>query len=197
MSDLNKSAALIGILQLAYSGELAAAYAYRGHWKSVSDPEERRRIEEIENEEWHHRKLVGDMLQSLGAEPERSRELRATVIGRVLGFLCHFTGWLAPMYGAGRLESRNIREYETAARFARECGREEFIDCLMAMAETEWEHEKYFRSRVLIHRWANRLPIWPEPPAKDSIRSSFAEEAVNPKEDVPMLSGSLERISSG
>ena len=26
---------LINILRLAYSGELAAAYAYRGHWHSV------------------------------------------------------------------------------------------------------------------------------------------------------------------
>ena len=118
MPDAARFASLIGILQLAYSGELAAAYAYRGHWKSVSYPGERRRIEEIENEEWHHRRLVGEMLQSLDAEPERLREIRAAMIGRVLGFLCHVTGWLAPMYGAGRLESRNIREYETAARFA-------------------------------------------------------------------------------
>lgn len=176
MSEPNSAASLIGILQLAYSGELAAAYAYRGHWKSVSDPEERRRIEEIENEEWHHRKLVGEMLQDLNAAPNKSREIRATLIGRVLGFLCHFTGWLAPMYGAGRLESRNVREYETAARFARECGHEELIDCLLGMAETEWEHEKYFRSRVLIHSFGRRLSLWPAPPAKDSIRLSFAKD---------------------
>ena len=86
MSEPNPAASLIGILQLAYSGELAAAYAYRGHWKSVSDPEERRRIEEIENEEWHHRKLVGEMLQNLNAAPNKSREIRAGVIGRVLVF---------------------------------------------------------------------------------------------------------------
>ena len=170
MSPANNTAALIGILQLAYSGELAAAYAYRGHWKSVSDPQERRSIEEIENEEWHHRKLVGEMLSSLSAEPNQTREVRATIIGRTLGFICHLSGWLAPMYGAGRLESHNIREYETAARLARECGRDDLIDCLLTMAETEWEHERYFRSRVLTHRLAKHLPIWPEPPAKESIR---------------------------
>lgn len=170
MSPTNSTGPLIGILQLAYSGELAAAYAYRGHWKSVSDPEERRRIEEIEKEEWHHRKLVGEILRGLGAQPDQSREFRAAVIGRVLGFLCHISGWLAPMYGAGRLESRNIREYETAARFARECGRDDLIDCLLTMAETEWEHERYFRLRVLTHRLAKHLPIWPQPPGKDSIR---------------------------
>ena len=48
--DTKKAAAgdLVAILQLAYSGELAAALAYRGHWKSVSDIEDRRRIRQIE-----------------------------------------------------------------------------------------------------------------------------------------------------
>jgi rubrerythrin len=173
MSQSNNTAPLIGILQLAYSGELAAAYAYRGHWKSVSDTEERQRIREIENEEWHHRQLVGEMLASLNAAPDKMRERRATIIGRTLGFLCHVSGWLAPMYGAGRLESRNIREYETAAHFASDCGRHDLIDCLLAMAETEWEHERYFRERVLTHRLANHIPIWPTPPGKDSLRSAF------------------------
>jgi rubrerythrin len=57
-------AKLINILQLAYSGELAAAYAYRGHWHSLSDPDDRAQVKKIEEEEWHHRKLVGEMLQS-------------------------------------------------------------------------------------------------------------------------------------
>ncbi len=165
---------LVAILRLAYSGELAAAYAYRGHWKSVSDKEERARIEQIENEEWHHRKLVGEMLEKLGQKPNASRERRALIIGRTLGFLCHLSGWLAPMYGAGRLERRNIGEYETAARYAIECGREDLVDCLLTMAEVEWEHEKYFRSRVLLHFLGRRLPIWPEPPGKETIREAFA-----------------------
>ena len=41
---------LIALLQLAYSGELAAAYAYRGHWHSVSAPDERAAIRKIEAE---------------------------------------------------------------------------------------------------------------------------------------------------
>jgi len=164
---------LISILQLAYSGELAAGYAYRGHWHSVSDADERRRIKQIEDEEWHHRKLVGEMLASLGAGPRKVREIRATVVGRVLGFMCHLSGWFAPMYGAGRLESRNIVEYETAARHAHACGREDLIDCLLTMAEVEWEHEHYFRMRVLSHRWSNRFSVWPEPPPKDSIRKEY------------------------
>jgi len=168
---------LIALLQLAYSAERAAAYAYRGHWRSVVDLEERARIRQIEDDEWHHRKLVGGMLEQLGAQPNRRREVRSLLLGRALGFLCHLMGWLAPMYGAGRLESRNIREYETAARYARDCGHEEFTDCLLTMAEVEWEHEYYFRSRVLLHPFGRRLNLWPAPPPKHSIRESFAREA--------------------
>ncbi len=167
---------LIAILQLAYSGERAAGYAYRGHWLSVINAEERARIKKIENEGWHHRKLIGEMLRSLDAHPSRFREARALIIGRMLGLLCHFAGWLAPMHGAGRLESGNIREYETAARYARASGHDDLVDCLLTMAEVEWEHEKYFRSRVLLHPLGRRLSLWPEPPSKQMIRESFARE---------------------
>jgi len=175
MSD-NSRQNLITLLQLAYSGELAAAYAYRGHWHSVRDKYERAGIEKIEKEEWHHRELVGEMLRDLNASPKRVREIRAKVMGRTLGLLCHFTGWLAPMYGAGRLESRNIVEYETAAMYARDCDRDDLIDCLLTMAEVEWEHEQYFRSRVLLHRFGKRLSLWPEPPPREMIRESFARD---------------------
>jgi rubrerythrin len=169
-------ARLIAILQLAYSGERAAAYAYRGHWHSVRDLPERERIQTIEAEEWHHRRLVGEMLEKLGAGPNRWREIRAILIGRVLGVGCHLIGWFAPMYGAGKLESRNIVEYENAARYARGCGRLEFIDCLLTMAEVEWEHEHYFRAKVIGNRWTRIFRLWPEPPPKDQIRLSFERE---------------------
>lgn len=80
---------LVAILQLAYSGELAAAYAYRGHWHSLMDAEERTQIEKIENEEWHHRRLVGEMLRTLDSRPSAVRKVRAAIIGRVLSLLCH------------------------------------------------------------------------------------------------------------
>ncbi|MEP6743793.1 MAG: ferritin-like domain-containing protein [bacterium] len=171
MDEKHNHQKLIALLRLAYSAELAAAYAYRGHWHSVSHAQERDRIRLIENEELHHRRLVGEMLDQLGTKPSRARELRASVVGRVLSCLCHLTGWLAPMYGAGRLESRNIREYETAARAA---GHDEIVDCLLMMAEVEWEHEKYFRWRVLMHSLGRRLPLWPQPPPRERIRQSFA-----------------------
>ncbi|HEV7681565.1 MAG TPA: hypothetical protein VGO68_05550 [Pyrinomonadaceae bacterium] len=176
MSEENSRQQLITLLQTAYSAEQAAALAYRGHWHSVVGVDERAHIRQIEEEEWHHRELVGEMLAKLEAEPSKQREFRSLLLGRALGFLCHVMGWFAPMYGAGRLESRNIREYENAARYARDCGREEFIDCLLTMAEVEWEHEYYFRSRVLVHSLGKKLTLWPAPPPKETIRETFARE---------------------
>ena len=84
------------------------------------------------------------------------------------------------MYGAGRLESRNIREYEAAARFAFKCGRLEFVECLLQMAEVEWEHEHYFRTQVCRHRFSKYIPLWHEPPPKGHIRESFNLEFGTP-----------------
>jgi rubrerythrin len=188
-SEVDSRQKLIALLQLAYSGELAAAHAYRGHWKSVRNADQRTAIQNIEADEWRHRKLVGEMLASLESGPSRRRETRANMIGRTLGFLCHVMGWLAPMYGAGRLESRNIREYETAARHARECGHNELVDCLLEMAEVEWDHEHYFRARVQEHFLGHRLPLWPQPPAKETIRLSFERElrALSDQSAVPYI----------
>jgi len=168
---------LIHVLRSAYSGELAAGFAYAGHWRSVSNANERERIKAIEAEEWHHRELVGEMLKSLGAGPSRAREFIFRVIGRTLGPLCAWSGWLAPMYGAGFLESHNIVEYEVAARFAEESGHAELVDCLLEMAEVEWEHELYFRERVLSHPFARFIPIWKTPPPKSEIRKAGGKRA--------------------
>src|SRR4029078_6269639 len=64
--------------QGACAGELAAGYAYRGHWHSVRDAAERERIRVIENEEWHHRALVGAMLRARGAPAGWPPRLSAT-----------------------------------------------------------------------------------------------------------------------
>jgi rubrerythrin len=162
---------LIRVLQGACSGELAAGYAYRGHWKSVRSPEERERIRTIEAEEWHHRELVLGLLAQLGAGPNRVREAIFFCIGKTIGALCHIGGWFIPMYGAGKLERYNIVEYENAARFARESGHTEMLDCLLAMAEVEWEHERYFRERITGHGMLRLLPLWDAPPPKESIRA--------------------------
>lgn len=79
------------------------------------------------------------------------------------------------MYGAGKLERGNIVEYEVAAVYAMRCGHPEMVDCLLEMAEVEWEHERYFRERIA-GRWLLRFfPLWDPPPPKENIREQFAD----------------------
>jgi demethoxyubiquinone hydroxylase (CLK1/Coq7/Cat5 family) len=143
---------LISILRGAYSGELAAAYAYRGHWKSVSNPAERLRIQQIEEDEWIHRRRVGEMLDFLQASPSTIREARMWLTGRTIGILCHVIGWFLAMYFAGRLEARNVRDYDTAATHALALGLIEFNEDLRVMAQVEKAHEVFFGSVIATHR---------------------------------------------
>jgi demethoxyubiquinone hydroxylase (CLK1/Coq7/Cat5 family) len=145
---------LARVLQGAYSGELAAAYAYRGHWKSLrAGAAERERIRQIEDEEWVHREKVKAIMTALSVAPVASRERMMWTIGRTLGCFCHLTGWFLPMYFAGRLESGNVEEYETAAHHARRLGLAEFAADLEHMARVEGEHEIFFREVVASHPW--------------------------------------------
>ena len=168
---------LIRVLQNAYSGELAAGYAYRGHWHSLRDPAERERVQLIESEEWHHRDLVGAMLRNLGGAPNRKREVIFWIIGKSVAIFCHIGGWFFPMYGAGALERRNIVEYEDAAAYALECGHAELIDCLLTMAEVEWEHEFFFRHKVAGHPFTRIFRLWDPAPPKETIRAKYVERA--------------------
>lgn len=143
---------LVALLRLAYSGELAAAHAYRGHWKSVRDPAEREAIRKIEEEEWMHRREVGALLARLGSSPSRPRDFFMGTLGRALGFACHVSGWFFPMYGAGRLETKNVHEYDDAARYAEESGHHDMVAGLRAMSALEHDHELYFAAAVTRHR---------------------------------------------
>ncbi len=152
MNQLSSQQHLIRLLQGAYSGELAAAYAYRGHWKSLRNPTEKARVHQIENEEWTHREGVGIILRSLKADPLKLRELIMWTTGRTIGLLCHLTGWFLPMYFAGRLESSNVAEYQAAASHARKLGLTKFEGELNKMAMVEMEHEMFFLNTVSNHR---------------------------------------------
>ena len=143
---------MIRILQNAYSSEIAAAFAYRGHWKSLKESAEKTEIRKIEAEEWHHRERVGRWLEILEAKPNRVREKIFWTIGRSLGATCFLSGWFMPMYFAGRLESGNIVEYEVAAGFAKELGMDECVEDLLDMARVEAEHEAFFRQTITGHR---------------------------------------------
>ncbi len=152
MDDQTNRRELIHILRAAYSGELAAALAYRGHWKSLrTGSSERQRIQQIEQEEWVHRERVGFILDTLTSRPRKLKEGRMWIIGRVIGGLCYVLGWFMPMYFAGRLESQNVKEYESAAFYADALGLIEFQNDLLEMARVEKEHEIFFLSTVANH----------------------------------------------
>jgi len=167
---------LIRVLRSACSGELAAIHAYHGHANSLrAGAPERARISIIEDEERHHRELVLGLLRELGASPSRKREVVFYCIGKTIAFLCHIGGWFVPMFGAGKLERSNIKEYEDAAVHAHEAGLGHMIDCLLTMAEVEWEHEKFFREQILGHWMLRFFPLWDAPPAKETIRGAHAQ----------------------
>lgn len=143
---------LIHLLQTAYSGEMAAAIAYRGHWRSLPPSAERERIRQIEREEWRHRRGVGVMLRRLGAEPHQAREILMYLLGHVAGLLCHVAGWFWPMYIAGKLERSNVREYDNAAACAGRLSLTKYEKILRRMGEVEKEHELYF-TEVIANHW--------------------------------------------
>jgi demethoxyubiquinone hydroxylase (CLK1/Coq7/Cat5 family) len=142
---------LIHLLHMAYSGEKAAGYAYKFHWRSLKPSPERTRLQQIESEEWTHRATVGRMLQELGDKPQLWREILMGTIGHTVGVACFIIGYFLPMYFAGKLESDNIEEYAHASHYATELGLEAYAVELMEMCEVEKQHEEFFISAIHGH----------------------------------------------
>lgn len=166
---------LVRLLQNAHAGERAAAFAYNGHAKSVRSPIERDEIARIEADEWRHRHELCHMLTELGERPRALRELWMMCIGTFISLFCRVGGWFVPMYGAGKLERGNIVEYEIAARLALDAGYPQYTECLLDMAELEWDHEFYFRTKSESHWLWRWFPGWEPPPPRAAIRSSFRD----------------------
>jgi rubrerythrin len=189
---------LVEILRHAHAGERGAMHAYRGHWQSVRDPVERTEIRRIGSEEVDHRQRVRRILVALGDAPDARLETKFLRIGRAIGTFCKVGGWFAPMYGAGLLESRNVEEYEEAARLSAACGRPaEFIDDLRDMAEVERRHEAYFRGKAATHWLWRVFPHWRAPPAagprpasrrprRRPRRPSFTSQETRPSRGRPL-----------
>lgn len=160
---------LITILQNAHAGELAAAYAYQGHQKSLwraKRRSDRAEIRRIEDAEWVHRAHVAAMLVELSAGPRRKRELLMGSVGRFFGTLCFVGGYFGPMYAAGRLEAMNVGEYLRARDAAEQLGLSHFVKLLEEMRVEEDRHERWFGDRCRGH-WllppAQRLFGWAPP----------------------------------
>jgi len=154
---LDPNTQLVSILQRAYSGELAAALAYRGHGISLKHDREIEEIQQIEREEWHHRRRLRAMLADLDAKPRYGLDAFQALVGTVILIGCNMVGWFIPMYFAGRLESQNDREYEEAAVHAEALGLTALRDELKAFAQLERDHEAYFIRKVWGHP---ALPFW-------------------------------------
>jgi len=182
-------ARMVAILRVAYSAELAAFIAYHGHERSVRDPREKAEIRRIGREELHHRRVVRDLLVTLGGEPSARRERWMPWVGRLIWFACRIGGWFLPMYGAGRLEAGNVEPYVETARLALVAGLPEMVAPLVEMAEVEWDHEDYFHRKVRSHFLARVLPDWPDPAPRESIRAEFEPTEVRVEARAPALAG--------
>src|SRR5688572_508722 len=103
--------ALAMLLQRAYSGEMAAAFAYVGHAGSLRCAQAKAAVKQIEDDEWKHRENVLFLMRKYEVPISRPYEVYFYCIGKVIAFSCHLIGRFMPYFFAGKLESGNVCEY--------------------------------------------------------------------------------------
>ena len=135
-------------MQMAYSAEKAAAFAYQGHASAVKNPEEKIAIRQIEMDEWYHRTEVLAIMQQYNVPVSRYYEIRFHIIVKLISFSCHVIGWFMPFYFAGRLESGNVCEYFRMRQYFNSLGIHEHDKILYDMGIKEKEHEVYFLEQI-------------------------------------------------
>lgn len=148
---------LVNLLQMAYSAEKAAAFAYIGHAHSLKSSLAKQAIRQIEKDEWQHRDEVLKIMQKYDIPVSRWYEFKFHVIGKVIAFSCHIIGWFMPYYFAGWLESGNVCEYFRMIHFFHELNIHEHDQVLYDMGVKEKEHEDFFLNEVKDSRL---LPIF-------------------------------------
>lgn len=173
------------LLQTAYSAEKAAALAYVGHARSLSDPEQRDAIRRIEEDEWEHRRMVYSIMQQYGVPISRWLEFKFHFVGRFISTASHFIGWFMPYYFAGRLESGNVCEYFVMIHYFHEIDICDHDEVLYEMGMKEKDHEVHFLeclqgNRLLpiferVFGWGNRqsrndIDSTPRPPVAQSMK---------------------------
>ena len=152
-----KHPVLVRSLKKAYSAERAASYAYIGHASSLKDPEEIDAVREIEQDEWDHRRHVGDIMAHYGIRPSRWQEIKYAIIGRTIGLSCYLIGRFMPYFFAGKLESGNVCEYFVMIKHFRSLGITEHDAILYEMGVREKEHEVHFIEVIKDEPW---LPLF-------------------------------------
>ncbi|HNL84645.1 MAG TPA: hypothetical protein PKO18_05355 [Chitinophagales bacterium] len=144
---------LENLLQLAYSAERAAAFAYQGHAASVSNQDEKIKIKEIEEDEWIHREEVLKIMDEYGIKISKWYEIKYFLIGKCISWSCYVMGWFMPMYFAGRLESGNVNEYYRMKELFNSVSITKYDEILVEMGIKEKEHEIYFLNKIKQHKW--------------------------------------------
>ena len=144
---------LVRSLKKAYSAERAASYAYIGHAGSLKDPEEIAAVKRIEDDEWDHRRHVGEIMAHYGIRPSRWQEIKYAIIGRCIGLSCYVIGRFMPYFFAGKLESGNVCEYFVMIKHFRSLGINQHDEVLYEMGVREKEHEVHFIEVIKDEPW--------------------------------------------
>lgn len=131
-------------LQFAHAAEIAAFYAYDGHWRSVSNPDQQDQIRKIQKEEAEHVRTIKAMLIQLKSEPNKKYDRIGIFVGKCIWHACFIFGWKSAMVIAGLMEKIGTRSYRDIAELADKEGQPEMSAKLLEMAKNEEEHEKYF-----------------------------------------------------
>lgn len=141
-------AALIKLLQQAYSADKAAAFAYIGHANNVKTVVEKAAIKQIELDEWGHRKEVLEIMAEYNIPISKFYEFKYHLIGRTISALCYVIGRFMPFFFAGKLESGNVCEYFRMRQYFNSIGITKHDNVLYEMGIKEKEHEVYFLAQV-------------------------------------------------
>lgn len=139
---------LIKALKKAHAGELAAYFAYEGHWKSVADHEEQMRLLSIQMDEMKHILTIRKFLRILETDSNAWLDFIYICIGRTIGALCFVSSWRSAMFGAGLMERFGATKYRELALLAAEHDRFNMALVFQRMAKQEEEHERYFKERL-------------------------------------------------
>lgn len=148
---MNLQRELVDLIQMAYSAEKAAAFAYIGHAGSLKEAEVIKAVNQIEQDEWNHRREVLAIMNAHGITVSRWYEFKFHVIGKTIAASCYVIGWFMPIYFAGRLESGNVCEYFRMKDYFNAKGITMHDAILTEMGLKEKEHELYFLELVKDH----------------------------------------------
>lgn len=147
-------------MQMAYSAEKAAAFAYMGHAGSVKSEDEKKAIRQIEVDEWNHRAEMLSLLNKYNIPVSKFYEVRFHLIGKIISGSCYVIGWFMPFYFAGRLESGNVCEYFRMKQYFNSLGITEHDQILYDMGIKEKEHEVYFLEQIKTNKLLPFFEKW-------------------------------------